>query len=91
MADDLDHAYQLRHLDGIFSGARFSPHFKANPKFPDDGQHDFRIAYKDVMDFKYIIRKAPYGSDQTLWSEETEIVAQYRSAEALVRDGWRLD
>lgn len=91
MTEDIDRAYQLRHLDAIFREARFSPHFKPNPKFPDDGQHVFRIAYADVMAFKYIIREAPLDAEQTCWSADTKIVAHYTTAEALVGDGWRLD
>ena len=91
MSAAIDRAYQLRHLEAIYQQASFSPHFKPNPKFPGDGGHEFRIAYRDVMGYRYVIRKAPLYSDQMLWSDETEIVAEYRSLEELVGDGWRLD
>lgn len=91
MTNETDREYQLRNVDAIFHEARFSPHFRPNPKFPDDGSCVFRIAYRDVMNYQYVIRKAPLDADRLFWSEDTEVVASYESAKALVADGWRLD
>ena len=87
-----DNEYQIKNLEKIFTDGALSPVFKRNPKYPiDDGVA--RIAYRDVMDFKYVIRNCKDFSDESkyLWSEDADIIVEYKCIEDLVDDGWRLD
>ncbi len=88
MTDDKER--QIKNLEKIFSEGKWSPVFKRNSKFPIK-EGIARIAYSDVMDFKYVIRSDTAFSGNAFWSEDTEILAKYDSLQALVDDGWRLD
>ena len=87
-----DKEYQFKNLERIFTDGALSPAFKRNPKYPIGGGVA-RIAYGDVTDFKYVIRNCKDLSDEYnyFWSEDTDIIAEYKSIEDLVDDGWRLD
>ena len=84
-----DREYQLFNLERIIDGGLGSPVFKPNAKFPVEGLA--RIAYSDVMDRKYVIRDTETLDFNSCWDGKTKVVAEYRSMEALVDDGWRLD
>jgi hypothetical protein len=84
-----DQEYQLFNLERIIDGGVGSPVFKPNAKFPVEGLA--RIAYSDVMDRKYVIRDTGTHDLNSCWNEKTKVIAEYRSMEALVDDGWRLD
>jgi len=85
-----DKEYQANNLEGIFSGGALSPIFRRNPKFPiEEGVP--RIAYKDIMDNKFIIRHDKNFSDNSFWNEDADVIVKYNSIEELVDDGWRLD
>lgn len=84
-----DREYQITNLKRIFNDGTLSPVFKANPKYPVAGIP--RIAYSDVMNYKCIIRHDKDCSFNSFWSEETDIIVEYKSIEDLVDDGWRLD
>lgn len=85
-----DKKYQLKNLEKIFSEGKLSPVFKRNPNFPIK-EGVARIAYSDVMDFKYVIRSDTDFSCDPFWSEDTEVIAEYYNLQAMVDDGWRLD
>lgn len=73
----------------FFAHGALSPIFKSNPKYPVDGVA--RIAYSDVMHRKYIIRHDEEFSDNSCWSKDAKIIAEYKGINDLVNDGWRLD
>ena len=83
-----DREYQLCTLQRIIDGGLGSPVFKPNAKFPVEALA--RIAYSDVMDRKYVIRDTETLDFNSCWDGKTKVVAQYRSMEALVDDGWLL-
>ena len=87
-----DKEYQFKNLERIFTDGALSPAFKRNSKYPIGGGVA-RIGYGDVTDFKYVIRNCKDLSDEYnyFWSEDTDIIAEYKSIEDLVDDGWRLD
>ncbi len=85
-----DREYQLHWLNQIVDDGARSPFFKTNPKYPQSDQA-CRMSYDDVMGRRWIVRIAPDSFDKTLWSGDTQIVAEYKSIEELVDDGWRLD
>jgi hypothetical protein len=88
MASDRD--YQIENLKRIFADASSSPVFKGNDKYPTEGVP--RIAYSDVMDFKYNIRvDTEFDAGPSFWDEKTPVIVKYTSIEDLVDDGWRLD
>ncbi len=86
-----DREYQIRQLHRIFNMATLSPVLRENEKYTVDGVP--RISYNDVMNFKYIIRcDKGFPKSGMFWSDENAfIVAEYRSIEELVDDGWRVD
>lgn len=84
-----DKEYQTINLERIFNDGALSPMFKSNPKYPVEGVS--RIAYSDIMDHKYVIRHDKDSSDNSFWSEDAEILVEYKSIKYLVDDGWRLD
>ena len=85
-----DKEYQIENLERIFNDGALSPVFKWNPKYPVDGEP--RIAYRDVMNYKYILRNCKESLNfNAFWSEEADIIVEYKSIEELVDDGWRLD
>jgi hypothetical protein len=84
-----DKEYQIENLERIFKDGALSPVFKRNPKYPVDGIS--RIAYDDVMNYKCIIRHDKDFKDNSFWSEDADIIIEYKSIEDLVDDGWRLD
>jgi len=84
-----DKEYQIQNLERIFNDGALSPIFKHNPKYPVEGVA--RIAYGDVMDYKIVIRNEKDFSGNSFWSENADIIAEYKSIEDLVDDGWRLD
>lgn len=86
-----DREFQIGNLQRIFATASLSPVFKHNPKYKVDGVP--RIAYVDIMDYRYVIRcDSGFPKSGAFWSgEDAPVVAQYRSIEELVDDGWRLD
>ncbi len=88
MIDDKE--CQIKSLEEIFSEGRLSPIFKRNPKYPIK-EGVARIAYSDVMDFRYAIRSETGFSGNPFWSEDTEVIAEYDNLQAMVDDGWRLD
>ena len=87
-----DEEYQMKNLERIFTDGALSPVFKRNQKYPIDGGVA-RIAYGDVTDYKYVISNCKDFSDEFeyFWSEDADIIAEYKSVEELVDDGWRLD
>jgi len=85
-----DKEYQVEDLERIFTGATLSPVFRHNPKYPIKGGIA-RIAYNDIMDYKFIIRHDKNFNGNSFWSEDADVIAEYKSIEELVDDGWRLD
>ena len=84
-----DREYQLCNLERMIDGGLGSPVFKPHPKYPVEAQA--RISYSDVMNRKYVIRDTETLDFNSCWDGKTKVVAEYRSMEALVDDGWRLD
>jgi hypothetical protein len=84
-----DKEYQIQNLERIFNDGALSPVFKGNPKYPVKGVS--RISYDDVMNYKLIIRHDNDFSSNSFWSEDAEIMVEYKNIEELVDDGWRLD
>ena len=86
-----DREYQIGNLHRIFGAASLSPVFKENEKYEVDGVP--RIAYDDIMADKCIIRcDSGFPESGGYWrGKDAPLVAQYRSIEELVDDGWRLD
>lgn len=81
---------QIRHLERIFSEGSLSPIFRPNDKHETKGVP--RIAYSDVMGRKYAIRDADNSEIRNgFWDQKARIVAEYKSIEDLVNDGWTLD
>lgn len=84
-----DREQQICALQRIFTEARFSPKFRANPKF--EGEAPF-IAYDDVMADQCVIRE---GDDETIMSpfanKKNRVIAEYPSIETLVGDGWEVN
>ena len=86
-----DREYQIENLKRIFNDGALSPAFHPNQKYQVKGRGIIRIAYGDVMDYKYIIRYDKSFSSNSYWNENAEVIAEYESIENLVDDGWRLD
>lgn len=84
-----DREYQIKNLEKITNDAALSPIFKRNPKYPVEGVA--RISYSDIMDYKFVIRNDKDFSDNSCWSEDADIIVEYKCIEDLVDDGWRLD
>ena len=84
-----DKDYQMKNIQRIYDDGALSPFFKGNPKYEIRGAP--RIAFSDIMDFKFIIRSDHEGSSNSFWDEKTDIIVQYNTLEELVNDGWRLD
>jgi hypothetical protein len=83
--------YQVKNLQQIFDEARFSPVFRENPKYNIEGVA--RIDYDDIMNDRCIIKADKNFPDSgSFWvGKGAEIIAQYKSVQDLVDDGWRLD
>lgn len=81
----------ISNLQKIFRDAAFSPVFKPNPKYSLEGVP--RIAYGDVMDYKFIIHcDKNFPESGFMWSDKkAPIISSYSSLEESVDDGWRLD
>ena len=88
-----DYNYQKKLLQRIYSEASLAPVFKENPKYCFNQFADMMpyIAYKDILGNKYIIRGRPSGIFNPYDSEERAIIAEYKSLDELVNDGWRLN
>ena len=86
-----DREWQIMHLERIYRDAALSPFFKDNPRFSSTPDEPFfRIAYADVMNNRFVIRRTP-DSENSFWSEEATVIATYGSIADIVDDGWRLD
>lgn len=84
-----DKEYQLKNLERIYYEASLSPVFKKNSKYQGDGIP--RIAYSDVRNHNYTIRWDKSWDGGLYWDEDTEVIANYETIDALINDGWRLD
>jgi len=85
-----DKEFQKKNLQEIFNTANMSPCFKENPKFLVNGVP--RIAYDDVMNWRYIIRLDENFGDNRFWSDNNaKEIVRYSTIDDLVNDGWRLD
>lgn len=82
---------QAANLRRIYSEARLAPVLRYNDKYTYDGTP--RISYTDIMDSKYVIRSDDDFPDSgRFWGGKgAPIIAEYRSLEELVADGWELD
>ena len=85
-----DKEYQAKNLERIFSNGSLSPVFKQNPKYPIKYGVP-RIAYSDIMNYKFMIRHNKNFSENSFWNEDAEVIVSYNSIEELVNEGWRLD
>lgn len=86
-----DRSYQIRNMQEVLDRSLMAPVFKTNPKYKVDGAP--RIDYNDVMNNRYIIKSdTDFPNSGSYWCDaEAKIIAQYKSIEEMVDDGWRLD
>ena len=86
-----DREYQISELQRTFGAALLSPVFRANTKYEVHGVP--RIGYDDIRAEKCIIRcDGRFPESGQYWSgKDAPVIAQYRSIEELVDDGWRVD
>ena len=88
-----DFVFQRRALERLFDDASLAPIFRMNKKYFSEKYKDMvpYIAYDDVMGRKYIIRWRPNDVTNSFHNEKGEIIAEYKSIEEIVKDGWELD
>jgi hypothetical protein len=68
-------------------GRTFVAALKANPKVSSNPEEPFfRIAYDDVMGYRFVIRRTP-DPENSFWSEEATVIATYGSIADIVDDG----
>ena len=89
-----DREFQIRQLTRIYDQASFPPAFHRNPKycFGEHAEAIPYIAFLDIMKERCIIRAGTTDEDGEIAKPaDGAILAQYKSIEELVADGWRLD
>jgi len=85
---NISNSFQKKTLQNIYANASYAPFLKKNTKYSVGKFFNKTpyISYDDIMNNKYIIRGKESGV-----SEKGEIIAEYKSIDELVNDGWRLD
>ncbi len=90
--DSISNSFQKKTLQNIYYSASLAPVFQVNSKYNFEKFSDKTpyISYDDIMNNKYIIRGREKGILNQYHSEKEEIIAEYKSVDELVNDGWSL-